>query len=232
MQIVVTENQEKGIEKAKEILYEKVSKKTVLFLSGGSTPKSLYQLLAKENIIHPASVGMVDERYGAKFHKDSNELMIRETGLLAYLDTRGIPFFPILKGNTSREKAAQEYDQITRDLFFKFHKSIAIMGVGADGHISSIIPNREDFTNPLFSDERRHLFVDEFNDPNSSYGERIGMTFTGLHLIDTFIVLIFGKEKEEALQKMFTQGSLEEIPARFFQQEASEKTIIITDLKV
>ena len=55
MQIVVVQNEEKGIEKAKEILEEKVDKKTVLFLSGGSTPKSLYSALAHEKIIHPAA---------------------------------------------------------------------------------------------------------------------------------------------------------------------------------
>ncbi len=253
MQIVVIPNFQDAIEKAKEILHEKVDKKTVLFLSGGATPKSLYTILANEKVIQPAAVGMVDERYGKKLHETSNERMIKETGFLDYLDTQHIPFHPILpdviarsettkqsnkrlprfaRNDKLRQKASENYDQITRDLFFHFPKSIAIMGVGVDGHISSIIPNRKDFTDPMFEEGKKQLFVGDFNDTKSDYKERIGMTFAGLALIDYFIVLVFGKEKKLALKKMFESGPLEEIPARFFMQQASNNTVIITDQQV
>jgi 6-phosphogluconolactonase len=256
MQIVVAENQEKGIEKAKEILEEKVDKKTVLFLSGGSTPKSLYQLLAKEKILTPAAVGMIDERFGAKWHENSNERMIQESGLLDYLQKIHVPFYPILNGHpeqsegshakhkgvrdssampqndNTRKQTAQDYDQISRDLFFKFPRSVAIMGVGTDGHTSSIIPSRKDFVDPMFEEAKQHLFVGELNDAKGPYGERVGMTFSGLSLIDYFVVLVFGKEKRKALKKMLENGPLEEIPARFFNQDAAEKTIVITDQKI
>lgn len=232
MQIVVVENPEKGIQKAKEILYEKVDKRTVLFLSGGSTPKALYEVLSKDKIIRPAAVGMVDERYGERFHSTSNELMIRETGFLAYLKNQGIPFYPILQKKKTLEETMLDYDQITRDLFFKFPRSVAVMGVGKDGHTSSIIPNRKGFTNPMFEEANQHQFVGSFDDSKSDYKERVGMTFAGLALIDFFIVLIFGKDKKKTLLKILENGSLEEIPARFFPQDASEKTLVITDQKV
>ena len=42
-----------------------------------------------------------------------------------------------------------------------------------------------------------------------------------------------GIAEKEALKKAFTQGSLEEIPARFYQQrEIAKKTIFITDQKI
>lgn len=232
MQIVVVENREKGIQKAKEILYEKVDKRAVLFLSGGSTPKELYEILAQEKIIKPVAVGMIDERYGEPLHNASNQLMIQETGFLDYLKKQGIPFYPILQKKLSLEKTARAYDQISRDLFFKFPRSIAVMGIGKDGHTSSIIPNRKDFINPMFEEARQHQFVGEFNDTKSEYKERVGMTFAGLALIDYFIVLIFGKDKKKMLQKMLESGSVEDIPGRFFSQEVSEKTLIITDQKV
>ena len=232
MQIIVIPDFQLAMEKTKDILYEKVDKKTVLFLSGGATPKSLYSSLANDKIIRPAAVGMIDERYGKKFHENSNESMIKETGFLDYLSKQNIPFYPILQKNFSRKKAAESYDQKTRDLFFHFKNSVAIMGVGTDGHISSIAPNRKDFINPLFDNENKQLFVGQFNDAKSNYKERIGMTFAGLSLIDYFIVLVFGKEKKKALEEMFTQGPMEEIPARFFMQQASNNTIIITDQQV
>ncbi|HSD98103.1 MAG TPA: 6-phosphogluconolactonase [Patescibacteria group bacterium] len=232
MKILQISDFHNAVEKAKDILYEKVDRKTVLFLSGGATPKSLYTQLANEKIIHPAAVGLIDERYGKKFHEKSNELMIKETGFLHYLSSATIPFYPILNKNFSREKTAKAYDKTTRDLFFHFPKSVAIMGVGADGHTSSIIPNRKDFIDPMFAEGKKQLFVGELNDTKSDYKERIGMTFAGLSLIDYFIVLLFGKEKKKALQKMFDEGSLEEIPARFFTQQASNNTIIITDQEI
>lgn len=232
MQIVVVQSKEQGIERAKELLYEKVDRKTVLFLSGGSTPKFLYETLAKEKIIKPAAVGMIDERYGKKWHENSNEKMVKESGLLSYLEKQGTSFYPILKEGLLREETAAEYDKTTRDLFFNFPRSIAVMGVGVDGHTSSIIPNRKDFIDPMFEEGKHHLFVGEFNDNTSSYGERIGMTFAGLSLIDFFIVLVFGKDKKKALDALLASGDLEEIPARFFNQQASKNTLIITDQKV
>ncbi len=232
MQIVVVENREKGIQRAKEILYEKVDKRTVLFLSGGSTPESLYELLAKEKVIKPVAVGMIDERYGKPFHETSNELMMQETGFLDYLKRYAIPFYPILHKNVGLEETAREYDQTSRDLFFKFPRSIAVMGIGADGHTASIIPNRKGFINPMFEEARQHQFVGEFSDPKSEYKERVGMTFAGLALIDYFVVLVFGKDKKKALKAMLSGGYLEDVPARFFPQEVSEKTVIITDQKI
>ncbi len=232
MQIAVVSSLQEGVDRAKDVLYEKVDKKTVLFLSGGATPKSLYNSLAKDTILKAAAVGMIDERYGKKFSERSNELMIQETGLLDYLQSQQIPFYPILQKKLSREQTALAYDKTTRDLFFHFPRSVAIMGIGSDGHTSSIIPNRKNFTNTLFSQSKKHLFVSDFNDTKSAYGERISMTFAGLSLIDYFILLAFGKEKKKALKMMFEPGSLEEIPARFFMHEAANNTLIITDQQV
>ncbi len=70
-------------------------------------------------------------------------------------------------------------------------------------------------------------------DDPEKYGKRISLTFAGLSLIDFFLVFVFGKDKKKALKKALSQGSLEEIPARFFQQpEISEKTLFITDQKI
>lgn len=220
-----------GIELAKEILYQIVDTKTVLYLSGGSL-KSLYELLAKEELITPAAVGLVDERFGEKFHETSNEKMIRETQFLRYLHARDIPFHPILQ-NLSREETAAAYDEKFRELTALFPKSVGLLGIGPDGHTSSIIPNRPDFHNPWFDDDHKHLMVAEFNDPNSHYKERVGMTFLALSMLDYLIVPAFGAAKQEMFEKIFADGSEEEIPARFFKRiDIAKKTLFITDQNV
>lgn len=222
-----------GVLFAKKFLYESVTNKTAVYLSGGKTPKRLYEELADEESIKPGAVGMVDERYGKKFHGNSNEKMFRETGLLRYLEILDIPFYPILQNELSREETAELYDEKVRHVNATFPQSIAILGIGTDGHTSSIAPNRTDFKNPMFSTEENHLFVSSFNDPKSFYGERVGMTFLGLSMMDILVVMVFGIDKDIALQAMFTEGSEEEIPARFFKRpEIANKTLFITDQRV
>ncbi|HET9947220.1 MAG TPA: 6-phosphogluconolactonase [Patescibacteria group bacterium] len=233
MQFFIVKDIQAGLEKAKEILAEEVDKKTVLFLSGGSTPAPLYETLAKEKLLHPAGVGLIDERFGEPMHEKSNELMISKTGLMSYLETERIPFYSMLQKGYDREQDARDYDQTLRNLFFQIPKSIGILGIGTDGHIAGIAPNRAHFNNPLFEKEQEDLYVSEFDDPTGPFGQRITMTFAGLSLLDFLLVFVFGKEKQKALQKTFTPGKLEEIPARFFQQtDIAKKTLFITDQKI
>lgn len=220
-----------GVELAKEILYKIVDKKTVLYLSGGSL-KTLYEVLAQEEIVTPGAVGLVDERYGDPLHSNSNQLMVKESGFARYLEMRDIPFYPILKGKP-REETAVDYDDKTRELNAVFPKSVGLLGIGPDGHTSSLAPNRPDFINPMFDPKRKHLLVSEFDDPKSHYKERVGMTFLGLEMLDFLLVAAFGSAKQKPLQLMFSEGSEKEIPARFFKRpEIAKKTILITDQRV
>lgn len=257
MNFVVVKNIVQGIERTKEFLYEEVDRRTVLFLSGGRTPKALYETLASEKILAPAAVGLIDERYGDPMHENSNELMIQRSGFLPYVKQQNIPFFSMLSsvmpakagiysstspwekldpglesGMTSLDGLVEHYDQAVRDLFFKFPKSIGIIGIGDDGHIASIFPNRKDFVDPLFHESKKYDYVGGVDDPGK-YGKRISLTFAGLALMDFYVVFVFGKEKKKALTKALTPGPVEEIPARFFLRPGiSEKTLFITDQKI
>lgn len=220
-----------GIELAAEILHKIVDGKSVLYLSGGSL-KTLYEKLAKEEILAPGAVGLIDERYGPPFHNNSNQLMVRDSGFLRYLEIRDIPFYPILI-DKPREETAESYDGKIRELNAVFPKSIGLLGIGPDGHTSSLAPNRHDFKNPMFDPARKHLLVSEFDDQKSHYKERVGMTFLGLAMLDVLIVPVFGENKKEALNAMFEEGSEYEIPARFFKRpDIAKKILLITDLTI
>lgn len=225
-------NQVDGIVLAKGLLYELVDRKTALYLSGGSM-RSLYEVLAKEETIIPGAVGLIDERFGPPMHANSNEKMIKESGFLRYLQMLDIPFYSVLQSKKDREEAADAYDEKVRSLQSTFQKQIGLIGIGPDGHISSVIPNRKDFHNPWFDPERQHLLVSEFDDPNSKYKERVGMTFLGLSMLDSVIILAFGEQKKEALDLLFETGKEEDLPARFFKRpEIADKTVLITDQPV
>lgn len=239
--IITAENPQQGVLVAKDILNSIIDENTVLYLSGGSQ-KVLYKILAEEGKIRPGAVAMVDDRFGPPYHRISNELTVRDTGFIDYLQKQGIPFYPILKEGLPREKVSQEYQKTIEDLLSKYSKHVAILGLGVDGHFAGIAPNRYDFENLLFRD--KELFIGEFHDPRpmsedgnpsppNGFGERVTMTFQGISRMSAILLIAFGDNKKEGFDRMFSDRDREEVPGRFLlQPDIAEKTILITDQKI
>ena len=229
IEIIKVKNSKEGIEVCKQLLYEMVSKTSILFLSGGSTPKALYEVLAKEGKLNAGAVSLVDERFGEKLHENSNESMIKNTQLLSYLQKLNIEFYPILQDEDIKNTSMQ-YDETVRYLFNYFQKSVAILGIGADGHTAGI-PAIEEISQKILDD--KSSLVSAYDDEESFYKQRITLTFLGLSKLDQIIVMVFGKDKQKALQLMFKNGSIAQIPARFLREkQIAEKAVIITDQKI
>ncbi len=236
----------KGFELAGEILSRIVDRKSVLYLSGGRTPKDFYARIAHEERLKPGAVGLVDERYGPRFHEKSNEKMIKDTGILRYLEILDIPFYPILQspqpplskggaeggGFIKRAEIAKMYDEKIRFLHSTFQKHIGILGVGNDGHTAGLPAVGQSLKLKVKSLElfNSQELVTEYNDTRGKYGERVTMTFLGLSMLDVLLVLVFGPAKRDAMELVFSEGSEEEIPGRFYKRsEIAKKTVFITD---
>jgi 6-phosphogluconolactonase len=236
---IIHRDEKRGSQLAASILYEITDRDTVLFLSGGRTPASLYAQLAEEQRLTAGGVAMVDERFGRPLHEGSNELMLVKSGLTAYLEKVNIPFYQIISGRGEIAGDTMRYERIVQGLLDRYSRSAAILGIGEDGHTAGIAPNRVDFTNPLFaSDENKRLvsfFKDEgtLTSPGNRFGERITMTIKGISQLDFLIVLVFGENKQAALERIFMDGSIEEVSARFLKRrDVAGKTIFITDRDV
>jgi len=242
--IISTDGEKQGSNVASELLYEITDNRTALFLSGGKTPVNLYSELGKEQNLKIGAAAMVDERYGKPMHDNSNELMIERSRLPDYFEREKIPFYRILVGEQNIANTAFHYDETVRYLLSHFPKSVAILGIGEDGHIAGIAPNRSDFINPLFSKEQRNLLVSYFKDPKSGscagnpaplygFGQRVTMTIRGLSKMDALIVLAIGEKKKAALSRLFKKGPIKQVPSRFVKNKIiASKTILITDQKV
>jgi 6-phosphogluconolactonase/glucosamine-6-phosphate isomerase/deaminase len=230
MKIINVKNSEEGVEVCKNLLYEKVSKNSVLFLSGGSTPKTLYEILAKEKLLKAGAVALVDERYFSNLKPETNEFMIRQTGLVKYLEENKTRFYPILE-DKSMQDSAKDYDETMRYLFNYFPKSIGILGVGVDGHVAGI-PAFKKVSEQILSDKTLLISSYDISMHHISIYQtpRITFTFNALSRLDEIIVLVFGKDKKKALRLMLKDGSLAEIPSRFLTQaEITERVTLITD---
>ncbi len=117
-------------------------------LSGGSTPKPLYEAIATNQLpwdkIH---VFWGDERYVAPDHPDSNQLMARR----AWLERVDIPahnIHPMLTDEPDPVAAASKHEEHLRE-FFKTQTGefptfdLILLGMGDDGHTASLFPHTE-----------------------------------------------------------------------------------------
>jgi 6-phosphogluconolactonase/glucosamine-6-phosphate isomerase/deaminase len=185
--------------------------------------------MAREEVLRPGVTGLMDEIFGEPYHSESNEKMVYETGLLRYFSMLDIPYYTILR-SAFIDDTARRFDKLYRSLITVFPKSLALMNMQSDGTIAGISPNRQDFTNPLFDQEKRFEMISWFEDEHGVYKKRVTMTFLGLSMIDFFIVFAMGESSKPALAKMLEKGSEEDFPARFFlRPEIAQKTLLITD---
>jgi 6-phosphogluconolactonase len=170
-------------------------------LSGGSTPKALYALLAAEpyrSRIDWSKVHILfgDERAVPPNHKDSNFKMADEA-LLSKV--------PIPKGQVYRmkgelgdkaEQAAKEYGLMLK-AEFPDGVDVVLLGMGGDGHTASIFPGT------WAVKEKEHRVVGYFAE-NSSTGKswRITMTAPFINQAREILVLLAGADKAARLKEV------------------------------
>ena len=183
-------------------------------LSGGLTPRLLYQILAGRALLgriewENVQLFQVDERCVPPDHPDSNYRMIRE----ALLDSGEIPpanFHRMQAEEADLEKAARDYAaELARVLEpqngLRPRLDIVFLGMGPDGHTASLFPG----TAAL---EEQSLWVC----PNRV--ERLGMsrltmTLPLLNASAHVIFLVAGADKAETLVKVL-EGPPGELPAQ------------------
>jgi len=133
-------------------------------LSGGSTPKALYALLAAEpfrSSIDWAKVHVFfgDERCVPPDDAESNYRMARES-FLSKLPVPGDNVYRI-RGEIDPAEAAKEYGEMLKEYFADGGPDVTLLGMGDDGHTASLFPHTEALK------ERKHRcvanYVPKFN---------------------------------------------------------------------
>ena len=90
------------------------------------------KILASEQLDN-LTVGLTDERYGPEAHIDSNWQQLRAAGF----SLPGADLQPVLSGK-NLELTAQEYSKLLEADLKMADYSLALVGLGADGHILGI----------------------------------------------------------------------------------------------
>lgn len=166
-------------------------------LSGGSTPQTLFQLLASEPYSKRINwknwkIYFGDERCVPPTHPDSNFRMAGE----ALLDKVAIPPEQIhrMKGEIDPNQAATEYGQLLKEHFADGGLDIILLGMGDDGHTASLFPKTAALN------ETQHRCVANFVEKLSVW--RITMTAPFINRARQIIVMATGAAKADRLHQV------------------------------
>ena len=184
-------------------------------LSGGSTPRTLYALLASRfNDRIPwtnVHVFWSDERYVPHDHPLSNYRMAKDT----LLDHAGIParqVHPMPTHFSEPQAAAREYESTVADYFASMRPifDVMLLGIGADGHTASVFPG-----SPAINSNRVALAVAAPAEPPS----RLTLTLPVIASARRIGILVSGASKAAALAA--TLGGHSDLPAAVLARTAA-----------
>jgi 6-phosphogluconolactonase len=181
-------------------------------LSGGSTPKALYTLLASEPFVGRFPWTRVhwywgDERFVPWDHPESNYRMTREA-MLAKAPVPPQNIHPVPPDGTP-DDAARRYEATlqagyggavldpARPMF-----GITLLGLGPDGHTASLLPGE-----PVLDERKRWVAAVSHGRPEV----RITMTYPVIESSQKVAFLVAGREKAAILKTIRAGGS--QLPA-------------------
>jgi 6-phosphogluconolactonase len=193
-------------------------------LSGGSTPKALYSLLATnyaDFVWNRVFLFFGDERHVAPTDADSNYRMVNES-LLTKIQIPAENVFRVQAENPDAAAAASEYEAQLRR-FFELRSGdrpsdrpgefprfdLILLGLGPDGHTASLFPD-----SPALEEQSRLVvanWVAKFN------AHRITFTFPVLNRAAEIIFLASGADKADMVRQVLEGKNTPPLPSQRVQ---------------
>lgn len=184
----------------------KENDKASLLVSGGSTPKPFFEALSKSDIDwSKVTISLVDDRWLPSNHKDSNELLVKET---------------LLQNNASKakfvgmyieDKEAFDCDTLCSDIYKQkvYPFDVLILGMGADSHTASLFPNNEKLDEAYDLDTPKLCISIK---PDVAPYDRMSLTLKGILSAKNIILHIEGKEKLKVYKEALRSNDTKKTP--------------------
>ena len=168
-------------------------------LSGGSTPKLMFQILAQQfrDDVPWESIQFFwsDERHVPPDHPESNYRMANEA-LLSHVAVSANNIHRIHSENPNAADAAAEYEKtiiaVTKQPLPRL--DLIFLGLGTDGHTASIFPGSE------VLHETKHIVAAPYVEKFKSH--RITMTLPLINNGSSVVFLVSGAEKAEIVKEV------------------------------
>lgn len=205
--------------------------KARLAISGGSTPKATFKLLADpaepyrgQMPWEKLEIYWVDERCLPPDHPDSNYRMTRET----LLDHVPIPESQVhrIQGELPPDEAAAKYESELRNHFRLEGAQSPVfdllsLGMGDDGHTASIFPNTGAIHEMMRLAVANHV-------PQQKHPWRVTLTWPVIIEAREIFFLIGGKDKAEPVHRVL-QGPYdpETLPSQLIQPRSGKLLMLL-----
>lgn len=197
-----------------------------LALSGGSTPKPVYELLGKaKSSLDWTRVYLFwgDERCLPPDHPESNYRMVRET-LLLHAPVPETNIYRI-RGEDRPDLAARRYEDELQQFFQNRGNrlkseageefpifDLILLGMGEDGHIASLFP-----ASAALEERQRWVTMVEHDQPPPPLVSRVTLTLPLINTAREVIVLVAGENKAERVRQVLSRAAEDNSPAARLQ---------------
>ena len=173
-------------------------------LSGGSTPKPVYQKLALAKLDwSKVWLFWSDERALPSDHPDSNYHMAMESGF------GKLPIPPTqifrMKAESDIENNARDYEDKIHHYLGKHLFDLVLLGVGADGHTASLFPST-----PALAISDKLVAANYLSDKKTW---RMTLTFPCINQSAHTVFYAFGKSKQTIVPKVLNAAIESPYPA-------------------
>ena len=186
--------------------------RALMAVSGGSTPKPLYEALSQVGLDwSKVVIVLVDERWVEPSAPGSNEGMIQRA--LLRNEAAAASFIGLKSpGKTPFEGLAEARRRLDR---VSLPIDVTILGMGSDGHTASWFPRADGLTEALASaGEKVCALKARQTDVTGTWCQRISLTRTALAPSRKLLLLMAGEAKLQTWGQACGPGPVENMPVR------------------
>lgn len=187
----------------------------VIALSGGSTPKPLFKVLAEHHIDwSKVVITLVDERWVPETHELSNAAFMKQHLLNGLPES--VVFVPLYQAaqtvEASMSLVLDEYCKATGSTPKNLRPfDVVILGMGGDGHTASFFPDASNVSELVSLEASQPLLTCQ---SPSTQVERITWSLPSLLNTDFLALHFTGTSKLDVFERAAAGGCISELPIR------------------
>ncbi len=224
---------EEAGKKLNEILLGLKGQKTLLLSCGGSTIGAL-NYVKDESLGEWLTFGMLDDRLQVPFENNNFHLMT-ETHFYKRALNKKVEIIDTAKlKDMDAGDAGRIFDALLKEYFHKNPKTkvIVTMGMGPDGHIAGMMPEKDENNFAKKFQDENILGIGYKVSEKNDFPYRLTSTYTMLEKIDKAVVYITGEQKREKLAVILKGGEIEKntVPASILNK--MKEVHLFTDIKI